>query len=507
MQSRAATMNLFGKGRVLAVSLINASDDVARSEGAARERAVATMRAAAGQMDARLDALLRGDPAQGIAPASDPRVVAELSESRNAWSSKLKPGLERLADATSGPQARSIQAELEGGLRAFAEGTREGVELAQQALEAQVQQAQGLQYAFAVIILAALACVLWVARDVTGRVRTLAGASARIGAGDLAVQVAIAGSDELALLGRTFNSMITDLARTIAMEQEGRARLERLLEAVREAASSVASATAEILAGTTQQAAGAQEQAASVAETMSTVNEVLQTSEQAAERARTVSEAAQRADEVGRTGRMAVDETVTVMGSIREKSESTAESILLLAEQAQSIGEIINTVNEIAEQTNLLALNAAIEASRAGEQGRGFSVVASEIKALAEQSKKATAQVRQILSEIQKATNQAVMVTEEGSKSVQSGILVVNQAGETIKALSDTISGAAQAALQIVASASQQVTGMAQIQQAMADINQVSTQNLASTRQAETAVRDLDRLGGRLKELLNSDAG
>jgi methyl-accepting chemotaxis protein len=115
--------------------------------------------------------------------------------------------------------------------------------------------------------------------------------------------------------------------------------------------------------------------------------------------------------------------------------------------------------------------------------------------------------VRQILGDLQKATNQAVMVTEEGSKSVQSGIRVVHQAGETIKALSDTIGEAAQAAMQIVASASQQVTGMAQIQQAMADINQVSTQNLASTRQAETAVRDLDRLGGRLKELLNSDAG
>jgi len=507
MQSQAGTMNLFGKGRLLAISLINSSNDVASSEGAARQRALAAMRETAGLMDARLNALLLGDPAQGIAPASDTRVVVELSESRNAWNSKLKPGLDRLANAASIQEARSIHAELEKELLEFAEFTRQGVEVAQEALEAQVQQAKTLQYAFAVIILVALSCVLWFAQGVTRRVRLLASAAVRVGAGDFSVQMNQTGGDELALLARTFSSMTVDLARTIATEQEGRARLERLLDAVRETASSVASATAEILAGTTQQAAGAQEQAASVAETVSTVNEVLQTSEQASERARAVSDAAQRADDVGRTGRAAVDETIEVMGSIREKSESTAESILLLAEQAQAIGEIINTVNEIAEQTNLLALNAAIEAARAGEQGKGFSVVAGEVKALAEQSKKATAQVRQILGEIQKATNQAVMVTEEGSKSVQSGIRVVNQAGETIQALSDTISEAAQAAMQIVASASQQVTGMAQIQQAMADINQVSTQNLASTRQAETAVRDLDLLGGRLKELLDSNAG
>ena len=117
------------------------------------------------------------------------------------------------------------------------------------------------------------------------------------------------------------------------------------------------------------------------------------------------------------------------MGTVQEQVETTAENILALAEQAQAIGEIIATVNDIAEQTNLLALNAAIEASRAGEHGKGFAVVAGEVKALADQSKKATAQVRQILGEIQKATNKAVLSTEEVTKGVAAAIQVGRPGG------------------------------------------------------------------------------
>jgi methyl-accepting chemotaxis protein len=190
------------------------------------------------------------------------------------------------------------------------------------------------------------------------------------------------------------------------------------------------------------------------------------------------------------------------MGAVNEQVESLAEHILALAEQAQQIGEIIASVNEIAEQTNLLALNAAIEAARAGEHGRGFSVVAAEIKALAEQSKRATAQVRRILGDIQKATHGAVIAAEDGTRSVGGAIAVVNQAGETIRLLSDTIGATAQSAAQISASAAQQAAGMAQIHQAMKNINQVTSQNLASVKQAERAAQDLNVLGTTLKELV-----
>jgi PAS domain S-box-containing protein len=277
---------------------------------------------------------------------------------------------------------------------------------------------------------------------------------------------------------------------------------DRLLEAVIDTANNVAAAAAEIVAATTQQASGAQQQAAAVSETVATIDEVAQTADQAAQRARAVAESSQRSVEISRAGRKSVDDAVVAMGTVKEQVEGLAESVLALAEQAQAIGEIIATVNEIAEQTNLLSLNAAIEAARAGEHGRGFSVVATEVKALAEQSKKATAQVRQILGDIQKATQSAVMAAEEGTKSAGATIRVVTQSGETIRSLAETIQGAAQAASQIAASAGQQAAGMAQIHQAMRNINEATSQNLSSTKQAERAAHDLSALGTKLKELL-----
>jgi methyl-accepting chemotaxis protein len=261
----------------------------------------------------------------------------------------------------------------------------------------------------------------------------------------------------------------------------------------------LASTGNELLASTNQQAAGAEQQAAAVAQTVATVDEVTQTADQAAQRAKAVGDAVQRTLETGKAGRKAVDDSLAAMDTVKEQVEATAENILTLAEQAQAIGDIIATVTDIAEQTNVLSLNAAIEASRAAEHGKGFAVVAGEVKALADQSKKATTQVRQILGEIQKATNTAVLSTEEVTKGVAAAIKVALQANETIKALADTLTDTARATTQIAASVGQQATGMAQIHQAMKNIDHVARQNTVATRQASQAAENLNTLGTRLR--------
>ncbi len=287
----------------------------------------------------------------------------------------------------------------------------------------------------------------------------------------------------------------------VTQRQRAEEERARLFAAIREAVGRLGTTGAEILASTAQQAAGAQEQAAAVSQTVTTMDEVAQTADQAAQRAKGVGEAVTRTLDVGRSGRKAVEDSIAALGTVREQVETTAGTILALAEQAQSIGEIIATVNDIAEQTNLLALNAAIEASRAGEHGRGFAVVAAEVKALADQSKKATAQVRQILGEVQKATGAAVLSTEEVTKGVAAATKVADQAGGTIRALAETLGQAAQAAAQIVASAGQQAAGIAQVHQAMKNIDQVARQNLAAMRQAEQAAQNLNALGAELAGL------
>jgi methyl-accepting chemotaxis protein len=188
------------------------------------------------------------------------------------------------------------------------------------------------------------------------------------------------------------------------------------------------------------------------------------------------------------------------MKLIRQRVENIAETILMLSGRTQQIGEIIDTVNALADQSKLLALNASIEAARAGEEGKGFAVVAMEVRQLAEQSRGATARVRDILNEIQQATNTAVMVTEEGSKGAEAGMGLVERAGESIRELSATLEEATQAAVQIAASTHQQTNGMDQLSGAMVQIRQASTQTAAGTQQTERSAQDLMDMAHQLEQ-------
>ncbi|HEX5750134.1 MAG TPA: CHASE3 domain-containing protein [Archangium sp.] len=342
-----------------------------------------------------------------------------------------------------------------------------------------------------------------ITRTITGPLDKLVMGAEQIGRGNFAHRIGVHNQDETGELARAFNAMSERRQQAEAQLARQAEEREHTLRTVAEFVNQLAGTTAEILASTTEQVAGAQEQGSAVAETVSTVEEIVQMSEEAAGRARAVSESARHAEEVGKNGRRAVDEAITSMSTVREQVESIASRILALAEQAQAIGDIITTVNDISEQTHMLALNASIEASRAGEHGRGFAVVAAEVKALADQSKKATAQVRQILGQIQKATQGAVMTTEEGTKSVASATRVVTQAGVHIQTLSELLAQASLTAAQISASASQQATGTGQIRQAMRDVSQATQQTLTSIRQTERAVQDLNAMGQKLKGLLS----
>jgi methyl-accepting chemotaxis protein len=308
----------------------------------------------------------------------------------------------------------------------------------------------------------------------------------QIAKGDLTVEPTP--QSEKDVLGNAFLAMVVDLRK--AMREIG------------EGVDVLGASTSEILATTKQVTTGAAETATSVTETTTTVEEVKQTAVVSSQKAKRVSESAQNVAQIAQAGRKSVDATIEEMTRMRSQMELIAESIVRLSEQSQTIGEIVATVNDLADQSNLLAVNAAIEAAKAGEQGKGFAVVAQEVRSLAEQSKKATIQVRTILGDIQKATNGAVLATEQGTKAVEAGVKQATQSGDSVKALAESITEASQAATQIAASSQQQLLGMDQVASAMENIKIATTQNIAGAQQSEAAAESLQELGHKLKHLV-----
>jgi methyl-accepting chemotaxis protein len=308
----------------------------------------------------------------------------------------------------------------------------------------------------------------------------------RVANGDLTARVG-GGATEFASLADNMNGMVQGLG---GMSSE-----------VREAAREISGAATQILSVVVQHNAASSEQAASIAQTSVTVDEVRATAQQAAERADALAEQARSATTASESGREAVEGIVAGMSSIRVKVEQIAQDILALSDRTQAIQDITQTVNDLADQSNMLALNATIEAAKAGEHGKGFAVVANEVRALAEQSKAATARVREILLEIQQASDKAVQAAEEGTQVVESGAAGAREAGMAIERISQTVQETAQVASQIAASAKEQSVGMEQIGQAMTDVATTTHQIAQGADQTQEAARTLADLAARLDEL------
>lgn len=248
---------------------------------------------------------------------------------------------------------------------------------------------------------------------------------------------------------------------------------------------------------------GTNETATSIAETTTTVEEIRQTSMMANQKAKNLLTSSQKASEYAEQGLESSQQMIDAMSNIEAKMLIISNTINKLSEQNRSIGEITSTVSDIADQSNLLAVNAAIEAAKAGEHGRGFTVVAQEIRSLAEQSKKSTAQVKEILNEIQKSTEQAVDVMKQGAMSVNEGSKLVVEDRKVVELLTETVEEAMQASVQISASSQQQMAGMDQIVPAMENIKFASDQNASGMRNTQKAANNLNSLSENLRMILD----
>lgn len=279
--------------------------------------------------------------------------------------------------------------------------------------------------------------------------------------------------------------------------------ISRIARDVKEGVAVLGNAVSEIQTTVAEISTGATETATAISETTTTVEEIRQTAMVASGKAKNLLMSSQKATEVGERGFESSQQMVESMQKIDVQMKAMHETITKLSEQNRSIGEITSTVSDIADQSNLLAVNAAIEAAKAGEHGRGFSVVAQEIRTLAEQSKRSTAQVRDILHDIQSLVSKAVEVINQSKETVDEGSSMVKEDRIVVELLVDSINEAMDAAVQISSSSQQQMAGMDQIVPAMENIRQASEQNLTGIKQTQDAAKSLHELGLNLKKIVD----
>jgi len=277
----------------------------------------------------------------------------------------------------------------------------------------------------------------------------------RIAAGDLGVPVLTRAGDS--------GSMLYAMQRMQAM-------LAATVAAIRSGSDTIASATGEIASGNLDLSSRTEEQASSLEETAASMEQLTATVRQTSDSAGRANDEAAAAADVARKGGDVVARVIDTMDAIDAS--------------AGRIADIIGVIDGIAFQTNILALNAAVEAARAGDQGRGFAVVATEVRNLAHRSAAAAKQVKHLIG--------------DSSAQVRAGSVLVRDAGATMTEIVDSIASVRRKMQQIAAAASEQRSGIEQVNQAVGQMDQVTQQNAALVEEAAAAAASLQEQAAQL---------
>lgn len=243
-------------------------------------------------------------------------------------------------------------------------------------------------------------------------------------------------------------------------------------------------------------------QASSVNETTRTMDELEFSAKQASEQAETSTLGAKQVLNLADNGNELVQQTLVEMNQMKEKVEAIAEQILRLSEQTNQIGSISQVVGDLANQTNMLALNAAVEAVRAGEYGKGFSVVASEIRKLADESQKSAHQINNLVLGIKQSNNSTGAVTEAGIKSVENTVDLVQKTASAFRNMSLELSNIVQSSQQISLNSKQQAVAIQQVVVAMNNLNKNAQDTSLGMGQIKLGIQKLSDAAFDLKDIV-----
>jgi methyl-accepting chemotaxis protein len=266
--------------------------------------------------------------------------------------------------------------------------------------------------------------------------------------------------------------------------------------------SNISSSSAQIMTTTQEQEQIAAHQAVSVNETNITIEELGAAAQQSAQQADSAANASRNALEKVKKGVNRVEMVLEDMVTTKEKVVTITQQILALSEQTSQIRDVAGFVSDFANETKMLAMNAAVEAVRAGEHGKGFSVLAVEIRKLADESKQSAGRISTQVAEIQKAADHTVMISEEGVRAVEEGsssahnaIIVLHEAGESVN-------GATENAQQISLNTQQQSLAVRQVVEAMQSLNTGAKETSSGISQVKVGVETLNQAAKNLRKMV-----
>jgi len=353
----------------------------------------------------------------------------------------------------------------------------------------------------AMLLIAALTIYLVVAQF-TRPLKRLTMIADKFATGQFGETIEISSLDEVGQLSRSFNQMTQVIVRNLEGEIE---KSNRLFERVKEAIQQLSSGANEMMAISTQQASGATEQSSAVQQATTTSEEIAITAKQVADNALRVEALAEQTSSVSLNGTVATENAIDGMNQLKHQVQAIATAMLQLGENSQKIGGIVDIIDEISDQTNLLSLNAAIEAAGAGEAGKRFSIVANEVKRLAERTADATTQIKGLIEQIQKATNATIMLTEDGTKDVDRASNLVTNVAEELARITQMVHDTASAASEIKLSTQQQTTACEQMAETIFEVRDVATQVATGAQETERATNELLLLAESLRDLMETD--
>ncbi|MBF0277768.1 MAG: methyl-accepting chemotaxis protein [SAR324 cluster bacterium] len=333
----------------------------------------------------------------------------------------------------------------------------------------------GLMGVAGAILILSLLGAYFLAEKFTLPIRKAVEITNQLSQGDLSISIDVKSIDEIGQLLMAMQTM--------------QSHWNQILGNIRDGAMQLTSSTNQISASSTEQSRNIEEQNDAITNFSAGLNELSATSNEMNLSADRVVESANQAIELASQGNKAIVISLNSIEEISSSNSNTSEKFTVLTEKVENIAKVMGTITKIADKTNLLSVNASIEAVKAGEFGKGFSVVASEIRRLADQTVLASEEISELINEIQKAANAAMMSMEKSSATTREGTRQINEAGDSIQALIDAVQEIGPMLVEMKVATEQQMDSARQMTDSIKQIQQMSNENKINAEQiSETSI-------------------